>query len=210
MIASRLVVVDWPRPLVTGMMAWVVLLVVGCSPTATPNVASHESALDAGVIADSQLLLELMRQRLLVMHEVARWKWHHQQPITDSAREAALLKQTGQRARELGLDEEFAIAFMKAQITAGKQLQQQDMEGWQTQPPSRNEPFADLARELRPKIDQLNVDLLSALAHLAPHLDDEQVRRRLSISAAEAWSGVGFSDEVRATALKPLLTSGNK
>ncbi len=104
-------VVGLPRTLIAGIMALAVLLTVGCSPTATPTVVSHGSALDASVTADIEHLLDLMRQRLLVMHEVARWKWHHHQPITDAAREAALLERTEQRAHELGLDKGLAVAF---------------------------------------------------------------------------------------------------
>jgi chorismate mutase len=144
------------------------------------------------------------------MHEVARWKWHHHQPITDAAREAALLEQTGDRAHDLGLDADLSVRFVKAQITAGKLMQQQDMDSWQTQPPPQDEPLRNLATELRPKIDQLNVDLLEALAGVAPHLNDEQVQRRLQDPATEAWSGAGFSDEIRATALEPLLTGRNR
>ena len=143
------------------------------------NRGSPESTLDASAAAGIEQLLDQMRQRLLVMHEVARWKWHHHQPITDAAREAALLKRIDLRAHELGLDAELAARFMKAQIAAGKQIQQQDMNGWQTQPPPQDEPLPGLATELRPKIDQLNVDLLDALGRLAPHLNHEQVQRRL-------------------------------
>ncbi len=99
---------------------------------------------------------------------------------------------------------------MTAQITAGKLMQQQDMDAWQTQPPPQDEPLPDLATELRPKIDQVNADLLDALARLAPHLNDEQVQRQLQGSVTEAWSGTGFSDDIRAAALEPLLTGRNK
>ena len=55
------------------------------------------------------------------------------------------------------------------------------MNGWQAQPPPQDASLPDLATELRPKIDQLNVDLLdNALARLAPHLNEEQVQRRLA------------------------------
>ena len=97
MFASRPTVVGSPRTFIAGMMALAVLLTVGCSPMATPTVARHESALDASVAADIERLLGLMRQRLLIMHEVARWKWHHRQPITDTVREAELLERTDQR-----------------------------------------------------------------------------------------------------------------
>jgi chorismate mutase len=210
MTASRPTVFGSPRMLIASIMALAVLLTVGCSPTATQTVTQQESAPDASVAADIDRLLGLMRQRLLVMHEVARWKWHHRQPITDTTREAALLERTSLRAHELGLDAELAVHFMKAQIAAGRQVQQQDMEGWQTQPSPQDKAVPDLATELRPKIDQLNLGLLDALARLAPHLDDEQVRRRLRVSAAEAWASAGFSGEISATALEPLLTGGKK
>src|SRR4051794_39872895 len=49
-------------------------------------------------------LLDLMSQRLLLMHEVARWKWNTGKPIADPAREQAFLEQVAQNGRKYDLE----------------------------------------------------------------------------------------------------------
>src|SRR5262245_51996104 len=45
----------------------------------------------AGLQQAVDRLLDLMRQRLLVQHEVASFKWHARRPVTDPKREQELL-----------------------------------------------------------------------------------------------------------------------
>ncbi|MHC5730296.1 MAG: chorismate mutase, partial [Nostoc sp.] len=53
-------------------------------------------------IADQQVpvdkLLKLIQQRLLIAHDVARWKWNHKRPIEDRKREQELLLKVRQQA----------------------------------------------------------------------------------------------------------------
>jgi Chorismate mutase type II len=56
-------------------------------------------------------LLGLIRDRLDVMHDVARWKWAKKSSIEDPEREAALLKDVSEKGAILGLDPEMTRAI---------------------------------------------------------------------------------------------------
>src|SRR5262245_39394913 len=83
------------RPLFRSCLVAVLLSLTlsGCRPRSSTSSA----ALDR--------LLNLMRERLVLMHEVARWKWTEKRPIADPARERDLLDRLAARARDRGLSE---------------------------------------------------------------------------------------------------------
>lgn len=193
------------RPFTVCLPLLALLLAVGCRRPATPPGHRTDAPAKTSIEADVAQLAGLMRERLLVMHDVARWKWRDRQPVKDSVREAALLEQVRQEARDLGLDTGLATRFMTAQVAAARMLQEQDLERWQSQPPSAETPLKDLKSELRPQIDRLNKELLRTLARLAPRLDDEEIQRRLERIGAEDWSGTNLDEPIRRTALVPLI-----
>jgi cyclohexadienyl dehydratase len=100
------------------------------------------------------------------MHEVAHWKWIHQIPIEDAAREQALLAQVQGEARARGLDTVRVGAFFRLQIEAAKRLQKADFARWQAGEaiPSRQPRPLD---ELRIEIEELNRAFLMALGRAA-------------------------------------------
>src|SRR5689334_11293317 len=49
-------------------------------------------------------VLALMRERLALMPAVAIYKWKHELPVLDPAREAQVLNETVERAEALGLE----------------------------------------------------------------------------------------------------------
>jgi hypothetical protein len=66
------------------------LPIVLCTPACGPSSAPPSSS-TAAPDRTFDTLLGLMRQRLGVMHDVARYKWTKKAPIEDPEREAALL-----------------------------------------------------------------------------------------------------------------------
>lgn len=171
------------------------LLLSGCSrPSATGDAAP-----------DIDRLLNLIRQRLVVMHDVARWKWNARAPITDPVRERTILAAIVVQGQQHDLDPAFVRDFFVAQFEAAKRLQEDDFRRWEAE---RQEPFAavlDLATELRPKIDRLNGELLAALAALRPRLRDAEVRARLRQRAEAVLSDDSITDAIRETAIGPLV-----
>ena len=188
-----------PRP---GLSACVVvsllsIALIGCAPaTHSPPPTGSDAAADA--------LLELMRERLLVMHDVARWKWNARQPIADPKRERELLDELASRAAEHGLSPDEVRRFMRAQIEAGKLVQQADWQRWEAEGQKDFKDAPDLKTELRPKIDRLSEQLLAAFAAVLPQLAEPAARGRISHRAEQILTGEGIDAGVRATALADL------
>lgn len=119
-------------------------------------------------------LIALVSQRLALAEPVARWKWANHEPITDEPREAALLKQVGERARAAEVDPGFAQQFFRDQIDASKDVQNALFANWRALRAAPEGTPPDLANDTRPKLDQLTRSLLTALARVEPirHADD--------------------------------------
>ena len=148
-------------------------------------------------------LLRLMAQRLMLMHDVARWKWNAHRPITDLQRERELLQSVVERGRDKGLDPGLVRPFFEAQLAAARLVQQADIERWEA---SKQQPFASTTslEVLRQQIDELNRELLDALTEVSPRLAEPAVQQALSRRSEEIFVGDGL-DKVRATAIDPLL-----
>jgi len=152
--------------------------------------------------ADLDRLLRLMRQRLALMHEVARWKWNTGKPITDAQRERELLHSVVERGRGKGLDADLVRFFFAAQLEAARLVQQADFDRWKA---NKQEPFADTKSlvVLRQRIDQLNTELINVLADVRPWLWGQTVQPALPQWAEEILTGNDLTG-VRETAIAPL------
>jgi chorismate mutase len=147
-------------------------------------------------------LLELMQERLTLMHDVAGWKWSAHQPIAAPERERQLLESVVRQGRAKGLDPKFVRAFFEAQIEAARFVEQADFNRWQTgrqQPPAGKRSLA----ELRRRIDDLNRGLLDVLAELAPLLFRDSIQKALPERAEMILTGDDVA-AVRKTAIRPL------
>jgi chorismate mutase len=144
-----------------------------------------------------------MRDRLALMHDVARSKWNAQRPVGDPERERTLLREMEEKGRELGLDPQFTRSFFAAQIAAARLVQEADLARWRAegQGPFRDAP--ELAA-LRERIDGLNRELLRALAEARPLLDGAGTRDQVREWARDILTGEGLSDDVRNAAVEPL------
>jgi chorismate mutase len=110
-------------------------------------------------------LISLASQRLALAEPVARWKWAHHQPITDTPREEALLADVEKRAAAAQIDPAFARAFFQDQIDASKEVQNALFATWRsTRPPEGTAP--DLATSTRPQLDQLTKSMIAGLARV--------------------------------------------
>jgi chorismate mutase len=179
------------------------LVVPACRP------ATDSAATDAVPDRAIDRLLGLMRGRLLVMHDVAHWKWASKAPIEDPEREAALLRDVADRGSTMGLDPATTRAFFAAQIEAAKLVQRADFARWEADHRAPEGEPPDLARVLRPRIDALNRDLLAALAEakLLPAIRN-QADSRIRSRADQLLAGDGIDATARAAAIQPLIRSG--
>jgi chorismate mutase len=168
----------------------------GCRPTALPVAPRSE-------LADLDRLLRLMEQRLALMHDVARWKWKAGKPIEDPKRESESLQVVVERSRGKGLHPDLVRSFFAAQMAAARLIQQADFDRWKAK---EQEPLADTASldVLRQRIDQLNGEMIDALADICPWLSAVTVQQALPQRAEEILSGNGLAS-VRDTTIAPLL-----
>jgi chorismate mutase len=183
-------------PLHLGVVSLLLALAAGgCRPADVPVAPRRD-------LADLDRLLSLMRQRLALMHDVARWKWNAGKPITDPKRERELLQSVVQRGRGKGLDPDLVRSFFEAQMEAARLVQQADFERWKA---SGQKPFAGTKSlaVLRQRIDELNAELIEALAAVRPRLRGQTVQQALPQRAEEILTGDGLAG-VRETAIAPL------
>jgi chorismate mutase len=173
----------------------VALAASGCRPADVPVTPRRD-------LADVDRLLRLMERRLALMHDVARWKWGAGKPITDPERERELLQRVVERGRGKGLDPELVRSFFAAQMEAARLVQQVDFDRWEAQEPK---PVADTTSlaVLRQRIDDLNRELIDALAEVRPRLSGLIVQQALPQRAEEILTGDGLAG-VRETAIAPL------
>jgi chorismate mutase len=150
-----------------------------------------------------------MRQRLLLMHDVARWKWNEGKPIADPDRERQLLAKLEKRGESYGLARQKTTAFMTAQIEAGKLVQESDFATWEEQGQDKFSEVRDLSTELRPLIDELSDRMLAQLAKSVAVID-EPVRPKIEQRANVILRGEGIDEAVRAAAIQPLLRGPEK
>lgn len=175
---------------------------------ASQNAGAQLASPQAITIAEQQLrvdkLLKLIQQRLLIAHDVARWKWNQKLPIEDLQREQQLLSKVRQQAKIHSLEPTIVVAFFQAQIEAGKLIQNADFQTWQKQGIQSFPNAPDLNQKLRPSLDKLNTEFFSALVQLTPVLGCPQIREIIQARSQVIISGEGIDQKVQNLAISPL------
>ncbi|MFL9460260.1 gamma subclass chorismate mutase AroQ [Scytonema tolypothrichoides VB-61278_2] len=150
-------------------------------------------------------LLQLMQQRLIIAHDVARWKWNKKLPIEDRQREQELIAKVRQQAIVYNIHPDTVTAFFQGQIEAGKQIQKADFQAWQRQGIKFFTNTPDLKKNIRPSLDKLNEEFFPVLAEVIPSLGCSSVRESIQSRAPIVLKGNGIEQNVQRTALAPLL-----
>ena len=148
----------------------------------------------SAIAAPPAQLKDAIAARLLLMDDVARYKWNHALPVVDAQREAALLERATADAVAIGLPETYARRVIVAQIDASRAIQLDLVAAWQrdNQPPFTGIP--DLATVQRPAIDAATHHLLEQLQAATCALSEEPARAELQSvplplsQQREAWS----------------------
>ena len=149
-------------------------------------------------------LYGLVDERLELMKAVALYKRAHQLPVEDLKREQAIIDRVASDAGQLGLDPTTTRAFFQAQMEAGKQLQHGWLQRWQQQPPQGLE-VVDLAKEIRPRLDQINSRMLVALKAALPTLIEVDLYAAHQAQFNRQVDAELLSDTDRQALLTPLL-----
>jgi len=151
-----------------------------------------------------QRLLQRMADRLALMHDVARAKWSTQRPVGDPNREQLILQEMEKSGANFGLAPDLTRDFFAAQISAARLVQETDHARWRAEGRGAFTDAPDLS-VLRSRIDEINRDLLGALAEAQPLLNDARMRQALRGWTAKILTGDGVTDDVRAAAIAPLV-----
>lgn len=139
------------------MFRFVLILcgVAALAGNAFAQPASTSSAFDP--------LVASVIERLGIGEEVARAKWDSGKPISDPARESALLEQVRIQAAEAGIPAQWAQQFFRDQIEASKLIQTVLLERWHRTGSAPTAAPGDLSTSLRPRLDRLSATLIQGL-----------------------------------------------
>ncbi|MDW5418863.1 gamma subclass chorismate mutase AroQ [Iodobacter sp. CM08] len=170
-----------------------VVLIVACAQMpSTDSTAQTQQAQD---------LLSLIAQRLAVAPLVAQSKWNSGAAINDPAREQSILVDVQKRAIAIELDPRFAAAFFQTQFDAGKLIQSQLHQQWRLQKQTPFTPAPDLAKDVRPVLDGLTLQLLIKIKTVQADLCQPETKRALNTATGPLAQ---FTPEVSAMALSTL------
>ncbi|QIR40563.1 gamma subclass chorismate mutase AroQ [Tolypothrix sp. PCC 7910] len=169
------------------------------------RLASNSDVATADQRIKIERLLKLIQQRLLIAHDVARWKWNHKRPIEDRKREQDLLAKVRQQATTYNLEPDVVVAFFQAQIEAGKLIQKADFQNWHQQGAKSFANVPDLNKAIRPSLDKLNTEFFSALVDINPILGCSTIQKSIESRTQILLQGDGIDRQVQSLAIKPLL-----
>jgi chorismate mutase len=116
-----------------------------------------------------QPLLETLNERLEIGDLVALTKWDSGKPVQDSSREAQVIANVRRQASNHKLDPEDVAQLIAAQMEANKLVQYGLLAQWQAAGMAPDTPRPDLARQIRPHLDELQTRLLQQYADFAPY-----------------------------------------
>jgi chorismate mutase len=137
-----------------GRLAILVLFAISGTYKARAQNASEEL----------QPLVEVSAHRLDLAEKVALAKWDSQAPVEDPPREAQVIAAAVKEGASKGLKGTFVSKFFNAQIEANKIVQYSLLADWYRNGKAPAHVRIDLAKTVRPELDQLQTALISALA----------------------------------------------
>lgn len=162
--------------------AGVLALATGCADPPPPLGQGAPGAAPADGLTR---VARLAAERVVISDRVAAAKVGTPAPVTDPARETAVLADARADAARTGVDPEWVARILTDQIAASTQVQNDLIRRWTDRPDSRP-PRADLAR-VRPELDRIGDELVAALKLAAParaHEDCPASLARATVAAA--------------------------
>jgi chorismate mutase len=101
---------------------------------------------------------------LHIARQVALAKWDTRKPVEDLPREAKVIEAAADEARALGVPPVLATHFFSDQIEANKLVQYGLLAQWRRDGRAPDERRVDLAKDIRPQLDNLQEKFIRALA----------------------------------------------
>jgi chorismate mutase len=112
-------------------------------------------------------LIDASARRLAIADQVALSKWDSEAPVEDSAREAQVISAATKLGEAKGLSPSDVSRFFQAQIEANKIVQYALLSDWRRNGHAPEHAPVDLAKVVRPQLDQLQATFIEQLAQTA-------------------------------------------
>jgi chorismate mutase len=112
-------------------------------------------------------LVQTSAERLQIARKVAQEKWYSGARVEDPSREAAVLQKAVADGKSLGLESTQVEEFFRAQIEANKLIQYSLLADWQRDGRAPGHAGADLVKEIRPQLDEIEKRLIQELKQSA-------------------------------------------
>jgi chorismate mutase len=109
-------------------------------------------------------LVETSAQRLLIAEKVALAKWDSGATVEDPPREAQIIQTAVKEGNAMGLDSTQIEGFFRAQFEANKLVQYSFLADWQREDRTPVHAPVDLAKEIRPRLDEIEKRLIAELS----------------------------------------------
>lgn len=148
-------------------------------------------------------IVQLAAERAVVSDRVAAAKAGTGQPVTDPAREAAVIADARADAARDRVDPEWTARVVGDQIAASTQVQEDLLRQWTDRPDTRPSQRPALA-SVRPELDRIGDELVVALAQAEPARAHEACAGRLAQAAVDAAKPL---DDLHKSALGRSLAS---
>ncbi len=131
------------------------------------TVCQAQSATNQNAIDQLQPLVEAVAQRLAIADQVALSKADSGAAVEDTARENVVIANAAKAAEAKRLDKDAVEQFFRAQIEANKIVQYSLLDDWRRSGQVPAHEKVDLAKTIRPALDELQVELIAGLADTA-------------------------------------------
>ena len=119
-------------------------------------------------------LLNSIAERLTIADQVALSKWDSHKPVEDKKRDQEVIASVVAQAPSYKLDPAAVEQFFSAQIEANKMLQYARLAQWHAVGIAPQKAAANLAQDIRARLDNLQPELLTAYAAFARYSKDVQ------------------------------------
>jgi cyclohexadienyl dehydratase len=150
--------------------------------------------------------VDLIAARLALMRPVAEWKYAHDVPVLDEARERKVLDATVQQAQTLGIKADAARELFALQIRLARQIQQQAVDEWHATH-ATVQPSRDLDTDLRPQLDRVGAQLLQAIYLALPQLAASDFESRYDALQTRITSAPSRDPAITASDARALVVA---
>ncbi len=146
-------------------------------------------------IHELELLFVLMQERLVLMHDLARYKWNQEQNLETLKGELFAVNQ----------DDQALASFLTAQNNAALKMQEQDFELFKKEGIDKFESVKDFNTEILPHLELLNAQIESSAYELMSSAQHESLPDFLKDVSFNSFKQEGIERGVYDIAVEPLF-----